>query len=119
MRGLQELNDIYIKPSSVPIGLLGNFGSAKETVIPDRERKVVFGGLESLLAFHMESFLPELEKAADSLLRTSQLELADADGQLSMTVAIAVANIFVSSAPSMKIYYSYMRYVPPVLRQGS
>lgn len=110
VRGLQELDDIYIKPSSAPVNLLGNVGSAKETVIPAAERKLVFGGLESLFSFHKESFLPMLERAAAPLMKSpAELAREDADGQLSTSVVTAVANTFVSSAPFMKMYSSYIK----------
>lgn len=114
VRGLQELDAIYIKPSSAPVNLLGNVGQAKETLIPAAERKLVFGGLESLISFHKESFLPALERAAAPLMKSSQeLALVDADGSLSNRVAMAVANTFVSSAPFMKMYSSYIKCVFP------
>ena len=110
VRGLQELDDIYIKPSSATVNLLGNVGTAKETVIPAAERKLVFGGLESLFSFHNGSFLPALERAAAPLMRSSaELAKEDEGGALSRRVAAAVANTFVSSAPFMKMYSSYIK----------
>jgi hypothetical protein len=109
VKGLQELVDIYIKPASLPISALTS-SSSKETVVPAPERKVVFGGIEALFTFHDKSFLPALEKAAAQLLQPpAQVTAADANGQLSVQVATAVANIFVSHAAFMKMYSTYIK----------
>lgn len=108
MKGLQELVDIYIMPASAPVNVLTGVG--KETVIPAPERKIVFGGLESLFSFHKESFLPALEAAAAPLMRpTEELGEADHDGKLSLNVARTVANSFVSHAAFMRMYSSYIK----------
>ncbi|KAK7064461.1 DH domain-containing protein [Favolaschia claudopus] len=107
VKGLQELVDIYIKPGAAPVNVLG--GSSKETVVPASERKIVFSGVESLFSFHKESFLPALEIAAAPLMRSSaELAEADADGQLSLTVAKAIGNMFLKHAAFMKMYSSYI-----------
>ncbi|TFY78491.1 hypothetical protein EWM64_g5520 [Hericium alpestre] len=109
VRGLQELVDIYIKPAGAPVNLLGGVSSAKETVVPAPERKLVFSGLDALFQFHKESFLPSLETAAKPLLRPAAvLAESDADGRLSNEVAKAVANAFVSHAAFMKMYSAYI-----------
>ncbi|KAH7915350.1 hypothetical protein BJ138DRAFT_1141928 [Hygrophoropsis aurantiaca] len=109
VKGLQELVDIYIKPSSAPVNLISGVGSGKDTVIPAPERKIVFGGIEALFSFHKESFLPALEKAASPLMRKpSEGEELDPDGQLSIDVTKAVASIFLGHAAFMKMYSSYI-----------
>ncbi|KAI8995570.1 hypothetical protein BD414DRAFT_479920 [Trametes punicea] len=105
VKGLQELVDIYIKPASVPVNGLGQ---NKDTVVPAQERKIVFSGLEALFYFHRESFLPALERASAPLLAPGQGAQADADGQLSLSVARDVANTFVSHAAFMKMYSTYI-----------
>ena len=110
VKNLQELVDIYIKPGSAPVNVLG--GSSKETVVPTSERKVIFGGIESLFSFHKESFLPALEIAAAPLMKSNaELTEADADGQLSLNVAKAMGNMFLKHAAFMRMYSSYIKFV--------
>ena len=108
VKGLQELVDIYIKPAAVPVTALGT--SSKETTVPAPERKVVFNGLDSLLSFHRESFLPALENAVTPLERSD-----DANGETSAGVAKAVATVFLSHAAFMKMYSTYIKWVFPSL----
>jgi RhoGEF domain len=103
VKGMQELVDIYVKPASAPVTVIGSV-STKETVVPAGERKVVFNGLESLLSFHKESFLPSLDKAYASLEHS-----ADEDGEASMNAALAVARVFVSHAAFMRMYSTYIK----------
>ena len=107
--GLQELVDIYIKPSAVPVNLLSGVGSSKDTVVPASERKIVFGGVDALFSFHKDSFLPALESAAAPLMGPSMGPEADLDGQLSIDVAKAVGSMFVKHAAFMKMYSSYIK----------
>jgi len=100
---MQELVDIYVKPASAPVTVIGGV-SIKETVVPASERKIVFNGLESLLSFHKESFLPSLEKAYTSLEHST-----DEDGEVSMNAALAVARVFVSHAAFMRMYSTYIK----------
>lgn len=100
---LQELVDIYVTPASAPVTGIANV-STKETVVPATERKIVFNGLESLLSFHKESFLPSLEKAYLSLEAVD-----DVDGQVSTQAAIKVAQVFVSHAAFMRMYSTYIK----------
>ncbi|KAF8140081.1 hypothetical protein EV363DRAFT_326100 [Boletus edulis] len=110
VKGLQELVDIYVKPSAAPVNLISGVGSGKETVIPASERKVVFSGVEALFSFHKESFLPALEAAAVPLMKqsSSEGEELDTDGQLSIEVTKGVAGIFLKHAAFMKMYSSYI-----------
>ena len=108
VRGLQELVDIYIKPSCAPVNALT--GTSKETVVPPIERKIVFSGLEALFSFHKESFLPALEKAASSVMQPSEvIAEADKDGAMSMNAARTVGNCFVSHAAFMRMYSTYIK----------
>ncbi|KAF9229502.1 hypothetical protein BS17DRAFT_688846 [Gyrodon lividus] len=109
VKGLQELVDIYIKPSAAPVNLISGVGSGKETVIPASERKIVFSGVEALFSFHKESFLPALESAAAPLMKKLPAnEELDADGQLSIEVTKAVSGIFLKHTAFMKMYSSYI-----------
>ncbi|KAG2350574.1 hypothetical protein BDR05DRAFT_954675 [Suillus weaverae] len=109
VKGLQELVDIYIKPSAAPVNLISGVGSGKETTIPSAERKIVFSGIEALFSFHKESFLPSLEKAAAPLLQKPPgSEELDPDGQLSVEVATAVAGCFLRYAAFMRMYSTYI-----------
>ncbi|KAG1866249.1 hypothetical protein C8R48DRAFT_704442 [Suillus tomentosus] len=109
VKGLQELVDIYIKPSAAPVNLISGVGSSKEMTIPSAERKIVFSGIEALFSFHKESFLPSLEKAAAPLLQKPPgIEEFDPDGQLSVEVATAVAGCFLRYAAFMRMYSTYI-----------
>ena len=92
--------------SALVTGTFGN-QSGKETMIPVSERRIVFNGIESLLQFHKESFLPALEKAIAPLHENED----DADGVLSANVASQLAMVFVSHAAFMKMYSTYIKYV--------
>ncbi|KAF9243943.1 hypothetical protein BU15DRAFT_72053 [Melanogaster broomeanus] len=109
VKGLEELGDIYIKPSAAPVNLISGVGSGKESIVPASERKIVFGSVEALFSFHKESFLPALESAAAPLMEkpAAGVEL-DADGQLSIEVTKAVAGIFLKHAAFMRMYSSYI-----------
>ena len=108
VKGLQELVDIYIKPSCAPVNALT--GTSKETVVPAIERKIVFSGLEALFSFHKESFLPALEKSAASVMQPPEVVAeADTDGGMSMNVARTVGNCFISHAAFMRMYSTYIK----------
>jgi hypothetical protein len=110
VKGLQELVDIYIKPSGAHVNLISGVGSGKETIIPAAERKIVFGGIEALFSFHKESFLPSLEQSAAPLLQQSPAgEELDPDGKLSVDVATAVAGCFLRYAAFMRMYSTYIK----------
>ncbi|KAJ6519549.1 hypothetical protein C8R45DRAFT_951875 [Mycena sanguinolenta] len=107
VKGLQELVDIYIKPGGAPVNVLG--GSSKDSVVPASERKIVFGGIDALFSFHKDSFLPALEHAAAPIMKSSsELAEADADGQLSLSVAKAIGSVFLKHSAFMKMYSSYI-----------
>ncbi|OJA11753.1 hypothetical protein AZE42_02938 [Rhizopogon vesiculosus] len=109
VKGLQELVDIYIKPSGAHVNLISGVGSGKETIIPAAERRIVFGGVEALFSFHKESFLPSLEQAAAPLLQKLPAgEELDPDGRLSVEVAKAVAGCFLKYAAFMRMYSTYI-----------
>lgn len=112
VKSLEELVDLYIKPSAAPVNMLSGVGSNKDTVVPAAERKIVFNGLDALFSFHKESFLPALEIAAAPVMKpTAALKEADADGQLSLNVVKAVAGMFIKHAAFMRMYSSYIKYV--------
>ncbi|VDB99833.1 unnamed protein product [Peniophora sp. CBMAI 1063] len=106
VKGLQELNDLYIKPAEAPVNVLG--ASTKETIVPKEERKVVFSGVEALFSFHSNNFLPALEHAAAPILRLRSAASEDPDGRLSLTAAVAVASAFVDHAAFMRMYSTYI-----------
>ncbi|KAI0963494.1 hypothetical protein AcW1_000556 [Taiwanofungus camphoratus] len=107
VKGLQELVDIYVTPAAAPANVLT--GQRQETVVPVAERKIVFSGLDALFYFHRESFLPALEHASAPLLvQSEELAKKDADGYLSLDVAMKVAQTFVSHAAFMKMYSTYI-----------
>ncbi|KAJ3827012.1 hypothetical protein EV361DRAFT_897114 [Lentinula raphanica] len=107
VKGLQELNDIYIRPACANVTVLSGVGSSKETVVPAPERKIVFGAVDALISFHKDSFLPSLEKAVEPLMKPSA-EKEDIDGQLSLSVATAVGDMFWKYAAFMRMYSTYI-----------
>ena len=111
VKKLQELVDIYVRPAAMTVNTIGNVtSSSKETVVPASERKIVFGGLDSLFSFHKEIFLPALEAAARPLLSQNGAAAdAESDGKLSLEVAMAIGRTFIAQAPFMKMYSSYIK----------
>ncbi|KIK71218.1 hypothetical protein GYMLUDRAFT_254470 [Collybiopsis luxurians FD-317 M1] len=107
VKGLQELMDIYIKPACASVTVLSGVSSTKENVVPAPERKIVFGAVDALISFHKESFLPSLEKAVAPLMKP-EADKADVDGQLSLSVAISVGEIFWKYAAFMRMYSTYI-----------
>jgi hypothetical protein len=107
VKGLQELVDIYIVPASQPVNSLTG---GSDTVVPPQERKVVFGGLDSLFSFHKDSFLPALEQAASAvMLPPAELKDWDAGGEMSKIAAKDVASVFVKHAAFMRMYSTYIK----------
>ena len=92
------------------MNLLGGVSSTKETVIPPAERRIVFSGLDSLFSFHKDIFLPALELAADSAMRSQRSE-EEAEGTLSANAARGIARTFVSHAAFMRMYSTYIKWV--------
>jgi hypothetical protein len=97
VKHLEELIDIYIKPTTVLVNKLSSAGSSKDTVIPAAKRKTVFGGINSLLLlFHKERFLPALEIAVVPVIKDpAVVKEADSNSQLLLMVVEAVANMFI------------------------
>ncbi len=94
------------------MNLLGGVSSTKETVIPAAERRIVFSGLDSLFSFHKDIFLPAVELATDSALRSLlQHSEEGAEGTLSANAARGIARTFVSHAAFMRMYSSYIKWV--------
>jgi len=100
VRGLGELVTIYVKPA----GAVVSQSKVGETVVPANERKVVFGGIESILSIHRDNLLPALEKAVRPLLEGKD----DDDGELSTRSAHAVGEVFRTYIAYMKQYSTYI-----------
>ena len=101
VRGLGELVSIYVKPSGVPVN------SAKptsETVIPAAERKIVFGGIESIMTIHRDNLLPALERAIRDLVDNGD----DEEGEKSKATAHAIGEVFRTYIAYMKQYSTYI-----------
>lgn len=101
VRGLGELVSIYVKPSGVPVN------SAKptsETVIPASERKIVFGGIESIMTIHRDNLLPALERAIRDLIDNGD----DEEGEKSKATAHATGEVFRTYIAYMKQYSTYI-----------
>jgi hypothetical protein len=98
VQGLRDLVDIYVKPASLPVK------GSNESVIPQTERKIVFGGIEGILQFHEVSFLPTLETAAKELLRNGD----DPTGERSKRVAREIGEAFQTYHPFMRQYSTYI-----------
>ncbi len=101
VRGLGELVAIYTKPASQSINP-GNVGG--ETVVPALERKIVFGGIESILTIHRDNLLPALERAIRPLLDGKD----DEEGTLSALTAHQVGEVFRTYITYMKQYSTYI-----------
>lgn len=99
MRSLGELVNIYVKPSALPV----RSGNA-ESVIPAGERKIVFGGIESILTIHRDNLLPALEKAVKPLFDS----VDDDAGDFSAETAHAVGETFRTYIAYMKQYSTYI-----------
>ncbi|WVW84780.1 hypothetical protein I302_106815 [Kwoniella bestiolae CBS 10118] len=100
VRGLGELVSIYVRPSCQPI----NPNKSNETVVPASERKIVFGGVESILSIHRDNFLPALEKAVKPLLEGQD----DEEGSMSASTAHHVGEVFRTYIAYMKQYSTYI-----------
>lgn len=100
VRGLSELVSIYVRPASQP----ASSSKSSESVIPVAERKVVFGGVESILLFHRDNFLPALEKVVHQLLTNGD----DEDGATSALAAHQLGEIFRTYIAYMKQYSTYI-----------
>jgi hypothetical protein len=101
VRGLGELVSIYVKPAGQPI----NPGKAQsETMIPLAERKIVFGGIESILTIHRDNLLPSLERAVKDLLENGD----DESGNKSRDTAHTVGEVFRTYIAYMKQYSTYI-----------
>ncbi|WVF68913.1 hypothetical protein IAT40_003686 [Kwoniella sp. CBS 6097] len=100
VRGLSELVSIYVRPSCQPV----NPNKSNETVIPAAERKIVFGGVESILTIHRDNFLPALEKAVRGLLEGQD----DEEGSMSAATAHSVGEVFRTYIAYMKQYSTYI-----------
>ncbi|ODN81762.1 hypothetical protein L202_02145 [Cryptococcus amylolentus CBS 6039] len=102
VRNLGELVTIYVKPSAK---VVNPNKSAVETVVPSSERKIVFGGIESILAIHRDNFLPALEKVVKTLIESEGK--AD-DGEMSIETAYRVGEVFRTYIAYMKQYSTYI-----------
>lgn len=85
---LGELVDIYVVPSA--------------DIVPALERKIVFNGLQSMLAFHEKSFLPALEAAGAGVL-DHRKHIAE------VSTAHEVAKVFSDHAAFFKMYSGYVK----------
>ncbi|WWD18566.1 hypothetical protein CI109_103019 [Kwoniella shandongensis] len=101
VRGLGELVSIYVRPAGQPVN---PNKSNTETVVPSSERKIVFGGVESILSIHRDNFLPALEKAVRVLLEGKD----DDEGSLSAETAHHVGEVFRTYIAYMKQYSTYI-----------
>ncbi|EIW73519.1 hypothetical protein TREMEDRAFT_25033 [Tremella mesenterica DSM 1558] len=99
VRGLGELVHIYVKPAQAPISK-----SSTETVVPLPERKIVFGGIESILTIHRDNLLRSLEATVKPLIEGQD----DEEGQLSAHTAHEVGKVFQEYITYMKQYSTYI-----------
>lgn len=99
VRGLEELVQIYVRPAS-----LAASSSKGDTVIPMAERKVVFGGVESILIFHRDNLLPALERVIKPLIDNGD----DESGEVSALAAHHVGEVFRTYIAYMKQYSTYI-----------
>ncbi|ORY25617.1 RhoGEF domain-domain-containing protein [Naematelia encephala] len=95
VRGLSELVSIYVQPA-------GQAVAKGETVVPLAERKIVFGGVESILTIHRDNLLPALERVIKPLLDRGD------DDELSKQTAHQVGEVFRTYIAYMKQYSTYI-----------
>lgn len=78
-------------------------------MVPLAERKVVFGGLDSLLTFHRDSLLPRLEEAAAPIFAIERKgQTADHDGAISREIALQIGDVFRTYNPFMRMYSTFI-----------
>lgn len=99
VRGLGELVTIYVRPAAQAIS-----PGKPETLVPAAERKVVFGGIESILTIHRDNLLPALERVVKPLLESGDSE----DGSTSALTAHRVGEVFRTYIAYMKQYSTYI-----------
>ena len=102
VRGLGELVTIYVKPSGQPVAASGK--QTLDTVVPPAERKIVFGGIESILSIHRDNLLPALERAIRDLIEDGD----DEEGSKSKATTRAVGEVFRTYIAYMKQYSTYI-----------
>lgn len=101
VRGLGELVNIYVRPSGQPV----TPGKQPfESVVPSAERKIVFGGVESILTIHRDNLLPALERAIRDLVENGD----DDQGLKSKNTSHAVGESFRTYIAYMKQYSTYI-----------
>lgn len=101
VRGLGELVTIYVRPSGQAV----TPGKQPfESVVPSGERKIVFGGIESILTIHRDNLLPSLERAIRDLVDNGD----DDDGTKSQNASHAVGEVFRTYIAYMKQYSTYI-----------
>ncbi|CAO1632094.1 unnamed protein product [Jaminaea pallidilutea] len=113
IRGLQQLCDIYVRPSRLPSEDKGISGGSNQPILPPQEHRAIFGNVEGLLQFHVSAFLPSLKTAADCILRERQagspnLPEDDDERQFTASVAEEVANVFVKHIGWFRMYSAYI-----------
>lgn len=105
VRCLQELYDIYIIAANESVvSLPGRM--FRLTYVSQRDRKLVFGDIEILLAFHKNHFLPALEAAVE-LQTHSRPKHKHRPSTAGVTVK--VARIFLLYTPYMRAYSTYIK----------
>ena len=72
--------------------------------MPAAERKIVFGGIESILTIHRDNLLPALKRSIASLLEGTD----DDEGRLSAKTARDVGQVFRTYTAYMKQYSTYI-----------
>lgn len=103
LRGLQELCDIYVKPSRVPDPSTG------QPVLTPQDHRSVFNNVEGLLQFHQGAFLPSLRHAADALLTSEGSKMdPEQDARLTASAAEAVAGVFCKHSAFFRMYSTYV-----------
>ncbi|CAO1633875.1 unnamed protein product [Parajaminaea phylloscopi] len=105
LRGLQELCDIYVKPSRLADDKGGH------PILSPQDHRAIFGNVEGLLQFHSSAFLPSLKSAAAALLAAPDddgQDENDADRQLTAQVAEEVALVFIRHSGWFRMYSAYI-----------
>jgi Leucine-rich repeat (LRR) protein len=111
IRGLQELVDIYVVPSSAIES------SSGQSVVSPSDRRKVFANVEAIFHFHQSAFLPALREVTKSIIDVSEDELerqrADPEAYNAMSASITeqVAGVFSKHAAYLRMYSAYVNNV--------
>lgn len=110
IRGLQELQEIYIQPAAA---VLSGLGKDKDSVVPVAERRRVFSNVEAIIDFHVGVLFPNIQQAMDPLSTPVEVDedagsVSIRDGHRLIRAAEEVSRVFIRHAAFLKLYSTYI-----------